>query len=197
MILPNYQPAKWWECDLFYVSRAGYLTEYEIKLSRADFKKDGQKSKRHFKSNYTDSGNYDGYEEWTTTKYGRLAASDTDGPSRFYYVTPIGLLTADEIPEWAGWIEVENRSKSGMLWTHRRKEAPQLHKTKVSQDIMAHARSVCYYRYWNLRNGASDASVIGSLEPREAQEEEPAIIAPTSEPTPKDALLSLFGGEDG
>ena len=41
--MPNYTPRDWWECDVFCVSKAGYFTEYEIKLTAQDFRADAQK----------------------------------------------------------------------------------------------------------------------------------------------------------
>jgi RNA polymerase primary sigma factor len=38
VLLPNYTPDKWHECDVFGVTRAGYFHEFEIKLTRADFR---------------------------------------------------------------------------------------------------------------------------------------------------------------
>lgn len=43
LVMPNYTPKKWFECDVMAVTKAGYLEEYEIKLSASDFKADAKK----------------------------------------------------------------------------------------------------------------------------------------------------------
>jgi len=43
LMIPNYTPAHWFECDLIRVTKAGYLEEFEIKISVADFKADAKK----------------------------------------------------------------------------------------------------------------------------------------------------------
>lgn len=77
---------------------SGYLAiAYEIKVSRADFKRDSSIKQRE----------------------ARLFSD------RFYYVTPLGLLARDEVPDWAGLIEFD----AGKLATRvhaplRDKDAP-------------------------------------------------------------------------
>jgi hypothetical protein len=39
--MTNFTPKGWWECDLAYLTKSGYL--FEIKLTAADFRKDGEK----------------------------------------------------------------------------------------------------------------------------------------------------------
>lgn len=63
----------------------GFLaTAYEIKVSRADYKRDSDQKQS-----------------------GALAYSD-----RFYYVTPPSLISKDELPEWAGLIEWDGEKLS-------------------------------------------------------------------------------------
>ena len=58
----------------------GYrATAYEVKISRADFKRDSHKKQRE----------------------ARLFSD------KFYYVTPPALLKPDEVPDWAGLIEYD------------------------------------------------------------------------------------------
>src|SRR5688572_10827915 len=69
-------------CDFWTIApwqSKGYLaTAYEIKVSRADFKRDTYEKQRE----------------------ARLFSD------RFYYVTPAGLLKTTDIPDWAGLIEI-------------------------------------------------------------------------------------------
>ena len=74
-------------CDFWTIApwqSKGYLaTGYEIKVSRADFRRDNYLKQRE----------------------ARLFSD------RFYYATPPALLKPDEIPDWAGLIEVDDQSR--------------------------------------------------------------------------------------
>lgn len=142
---PNYTPAGWWECDLFTVTPADMFVEYEIKISRSDFFNDAKKEDQSRSSRIL---RHQGLP--APTKHTKLAAKDVAGPSRFFFVTPEGLLKDEEIPEWAGLIEVHNLKHR--LKACIRKPAPQLHREKVSPKVVEHCHSVFYYRFWNLRD---------------------------------------------
>jgi hypothetical protein len=135
--VPNYTPGDWWECDLWHVSKAGFAVEHEIKITRSDFKSDVEK--RVFCRVKQD---------WVT-KHELLHSGSARGPKNFWYVVPQCMITADEIPEFAGLKEAyvyRNRVRFQVV-----KNAPNLHKYKVDDKIREHAKSVFYYRYWNLR----------------------------------------------
>ncbi|MGV1801525.1 MmcB family DNA repair protein [Agrobacterium vitis] len=88
-------------CDFWTIApwqSKGYLaTAYEIKISRADFKRDTHGKQRE----------------------ARLFSD------RFYYVTPVGLLKPEEIPDWAGLIEVSEGLRNVVLIAPLRdKDAP-------------------------------------------------------------------------
>jgi len=86
-----------WESDFISVSRAGVITEYEIKISRSDFLAD-RKKPRDVRQ---------------------------DGPTYFWYVCPEGMIQPEEVPDYAGlaWTSPGYR----LLWMkpapvlHRRK----------------------------------------------------------------------------
>jgi hypothetical protein len=90
--------------DVFKVSEAGFISEYEIKISKSDFKADFKKDKKHDLLNA-----------------GKLSCN------RYYFVTPKGLLEITDIPKYAGWYEY---SESGRLVLI--KNAPLLHKNKFT-----------------------------------------------------------------
>ena len=77
--------------DLFVISsNAGNdTTSYEIKVSRQDFKKDVN----------------DDLKQRGARLYSNY----------FYYVTPVGLLKKEEIPLWAGLLEVDLQSKRNVI----------------------------------------------------------------------------------
>lgn len=174
-VLPNYEPKQWFECDVFELTEAGFFREYEIKLSRADFKADARKCR----TNYEPSGRADGslYESRHENKHASLAARATHGPTRFWYVCPSDLLTVEEMPEWAGLIYARPLPNHRPPWNvlfNEIKPAPQLHREKASEKVKAHAESVCYWRMHGLFiNGrlSTEATLpeISLPEPEEAR----------------------------
>ena len=92
-----------WECDFFCVSNDGYSTEFEVKISRGDFQYDFQKYKH--------------------TLFKRPDKAGILVPNKFYYVVPEGLVSAEEIPKYAGLIYVGEHATII-------KRAPLMHKNK-------------------------------------------------------------------
>lgn len=88
-------------CDFWTISANGSAgfsaTAYEIKVSRADFRRDTHAKQRQ----------------------ARLFSD------RFYYVAPTGLIKPDELPDWAGLMEFSNGALSPRVPApHRDKDAP-------------------------------------------------------------------------
>lgn len=145
-VIPNFTPKNWWECDVFEVSRAGYFTEYEVKISRSDFKADAAKS-------------FGPIYDWKTQaenpgrrKHDDLANGHTEGPSRFFFVMPRGLVSLDEVPPWAGVIEADDRSYEGRTWVALRevRRPKQLHRVKADPAIQNYAFVSCYWRFCRM-----------------------------------------------
>lgn len=143
-VLPNYTPAGWWECDVFEMTEAGFFREYEVKVSRGDFFADANKAKTGWKVEDRRLVQTEGER-----KHDLLAAGSPKGPCLFWYVTPPGLVRPDELPAWAGLIEMTGRG-----WAAREqviRPAPKLHREKVADGVASHARGVCYWRMHDLR----------------------------------------------
>lgn len=70
------------EIDILSILKSGYVVEYEVKISRSDFKADLKKSKW----------------KWWEMKF------EDKMPNYFYYVCPSGLISKDEIQDFAGLI---------------------------------------------------------------------------------------------
>jgi len=157
LVCPNYTPgANWWENDLFLITKSGLWVEYEVKCTKADFLKDAEKSTASTwekRSAVRRGVPVTGH----TTKHEKLASGSMHGPNRFFFVTPQGLLTADMIPPWAGWVEIKQRGKR--LIPVVRSKAKLLHDQHVAPSIIEHCRSVFYYRFWNLRRKTTDAEL--------------------------------------
>jgi hypothetical protein len=145
--VPRYTPARWFESDLFFWTPAGYVTEFEIKLSLADFRADASKETRV---------DVPGKGPVMVRKHAALAAGCTDGPTRFFFVTPAGLIPPGEIPPWAGLIELQHiggRRPYVWQWAETMpKPAPALHREKAREDVLKHALGVCYFRMHELLN---------------------------------------------
>ena len=127
-----------WESDTLLVTKSGYAYEIEIKISRADFKNDFKhKEKKHL---------------FLERKAGDLGAvlDDRYRPNYFYYAVPEGLISPDEVPDYAGLIYIHPLSS----WPHFRvdnvKVATQLHKTKFDAERLG-LMDKFYYNYRNWK----------------------------------------------
>jgi hypothetical protein len=130
-IIPNFTPARWYECDLFQVTRSLYWVEFEIKISVADFRADFRK----------------GY------KHRDLANGGPKIPRRFWYVMPVEIAdkVQDEIPEYAGLIAVDGAAQYSNQLLQTRIKAPTLKSQKISERQLQRLYERFYWRYWYQR----------------------------------------------
>ena len=143
--LPRYTPAGWWECDLLEITEAGYWREYEIKLTRADFRADQEKTREVLPRAY-------GQPVVRERKH-QLLASTQRGPCQFYYVLPTGLIAPTELPSWAGLLEFSETPGRARPWNiHTRLvvQAPRRHADKIDPAVERHARGVVYWRWMKM-----------------------------------------------
>ena len=106
VVMSNTFPAGYrFECDLLLVKKSLYWTEYEIKTSVADFRKDFQKQ---IKGYYHGPG-----EQWPVRNKHEFLSGDgqnrRDGkpipkPKQFYFVMPEGIVGIEDIPSHCGLI---------------------------------------------------------------------------------------------
>ena len=133
------------ESDLFRIMKNLMVTEYEIKISIRDFKKDFKKGKHflmerrivrpvaHFyRSNksFRDAKSPEDAKSWTI-------------PNRFAFVVPEGLIGAEDVPEYAGLYYINNFKDVQVI-----KKPPLLHKEKLGKRGMARIISVLSHRIW-------------------------------------------------
>lgn len=147
-----------WESDKLLWTKAGYIYEFEIKISRADYRNDFKhKVEKHVLLNSalpdesTEAREADlfgnllkekrkRYPQITTEQAKNMMKSVGERmPNYFYYAVPEGLLEPDEVPPYAGLVYIttykgfyENEPDK---WRHGCKvirKAPQLHKTKYT-----------------------------------------------------------------
>jgi len=116
------------ECDLLVVSKAGYLTEIEIKITRADLRADAKK--------------------WHGHNSNRI--------KRLFFALPEYLESAiDLVPERAGIILVRpNVPDVDPIWTPRCREIRPAQRNKIAQKISDADRykiaRLGALRIWNL-----------------------------------------------
>lgn len=137
ILIPRYTPRDWWECDMWRLTKNGFVDEFEVKTNIADFKADSAKVKRGHM--LFDSEN----KTWIESKEERkheLLQGESKGPNRFWFVLPRELIGQVEIPEYAGLVSVGGS-------THIEKPAPKRHfrkwdgnREKVFQTF--------YFRFW-------------------------------------------------
>lgn len=106
------------ECDVISVSKSDFIYEYEIKISRSDFKKDFLKEKHTYIIN----------ENHTQTVRGELFYHTCN---YFNYVVPRDLISPEEVPEYAGLIYFNEDLSFDVI-----KKPRLLHKTKANQDFI-------------------------------------------------------------
>lgn len=145
-----------WESDKLMWTKAGYIYEFEIKISRSDYQNDFKhKADKHLLLNSKlkqpseslqqelldnllrhEQKRYPGITKEQVHTY----PENTKLPNFFYYAVPEGMLEPDEVPPYAGLIYIttyhgETFKDEPDKWYHDIKivrKAPQLHKTKYT-----------------------------------------------------------------
>lgn len=100
-IVTNYQGAGLDECDVLSISKAGLVYEYEIKISRNDFRKEFKDKvfKHQRMAERTMAKNGPGF----TTQRGFVYEEDWVTTANYYsFCVPDGLIKLEEVPEYAG-----------------------------------------------------------------------------------------------
>ena len=146
-----------WESDKLIWTKAGYIYEFEIKISRADYKNDFKhKADKHLllsskmpkESGPVQEDLFDNLLQHEQKRYPGITKEqvhtypdNTKLPNFFYYAVPEGMLEPDEVPPYAGliYITTEKQPKYHRddpdKWYHDIKivrKAPQLHKEKYT-----------------------------------------------------------------
>jgi hypothetical protein len=136
-----------YECDLLELTKSGYLYEYEVKISKSDFKADAKKAT--FKS----------------TKYDELKTGNR--VNYFYYIVPKDLINVEDVPYFAGLIYASKTQvtyhsmekgyyKVDRIRFETVKYAPKLSKEKITQNRMTKILDSMYYRFHSYRNKLND-----------------------------------------
>lgn len=123
----NFEGCGYDQADVLTVNKTMYVFEFEVKISRGDFRNDFKKTSKHW---HYSKGLFD---KSVGDKKVRV-------PNKFYYACPPGLIQLDEVPIYAGLVYV-----SGFTLLHEQivqtkvkviKPAPFLHKTKADPQLI-------------------------------------------------------------
>lgn len=141
-----------WESDKLIETRSGLIYEYEIKVSRSDYKNDFKNKKdkhvilegkeEHIPSYEEYKKRFAHYGSDISDKYYRT--ENFKKPNYFYYAVPEGMIDISEVPSYAGLIYVlpegKHETKDGNWCStgiYTVKQAPKLHSTKYTDDELS------------------------------------------------------------
>ena len=164
-----------WESDKLIWTKTGYIYEFEIKISRADFKNDFKHKKdKHIilkgptKEERFMPSFYQSYE-WNKHLYKsiddckeRIKPGDNylieshKKPNYFYYAVPEGLIQPEEVPEYAGLIYILKEYRYEQQSYVVAKKAPCLHKQKYKDGELNLAEKF-WYNWQNDRRLCKEA----------------------------------------
>lgn len=157
IVIPNYFVGHY-ECDLYRINKAGYTTDYEIKISRSDFLMDFKKSHKEFdltpdgkhiyETKHIAGSNYSVRKYKDVKKHDFMQAGNHT--NKFYFVCPKGLIDINELPAKYGLIYISGDEKPIHCQEIRR--AGFFHKNKVDIEAYKHAASNLTYRCLSLSN---------------------------------------------
>lgn len=142
------------ECDVLKITPSNISYEYEVKVSRADFFADFKKQSITYKMEDGD------YVRLAEDKHTQI--KDGKRTNYFYFVVPDGLVTALEVPDYAGLIYAKESSFTAFSGSGRRiffrtvKSAPRLTKNKASNEHITDLHNKIYYRFHTLRRKSDD-----------------------------------------
>ena len=166
-----------WESDKLIWTKSGYIYEFEIKISRSDFKNDFKhKKEKHIVLASTiardkakeiqmslfeqkEQENRHWSREMLERRYGDIdaMAKGKRMPNYFYYAVPTGMLEPDEVPPYAGLIYIDSEYRYVKQSYRIVKEAPQLHKTKYT-DAELNLGEKFYYNWQTALRNQRDAA---------------------------------------
>jgi hypothetical protein len=130
--LPNYFLGAF-ECDLFTVTDKEFVVEYEVKISKSDYKADFLKSKTI------------GWKDETRV-FKHSLIKEGNRCHRFYFVVPKGLIDKSEVPQYCGLITWDEWEGFKTV-----KRAPVLGDFGLSRDFFKKLAWSCAFREGNIR----------------------------------------------
>lgn len=111
------------ECDFLVFTDSDYSEEFEIKCTKADFKEEFETKK---------------------SKHELLKARDSSCPNKYWFAAPKGILNKEDIPEYAGFVELVKEMGSEEYKVRVVKRAPLLHEYLIEPKELF---TKIYYKY--------------------------------------------------
>ena len=164
-----------WESDKLLETHSGYIYEFEVKVSKADFKNDFKhKEEKHIILEARKTGGerhlpvyYETLErvkksgEAATQRWIERHSNDAyyliaghKRPNYFYYAVPTGLIKEEDVPEYAGLVYIDRYMHISII-----KKAPCLHKEKYTDEDLNLGEKF-YYNMVKWRNKSSNLKAI-------------------------------------
>lgn len=129
------------ECDFVGVRKSGFIDEFEIKLSRADFKADFKKETLTVRLD--DGDIFSANATRNMAKHDALPLGLTRA-NYFYFAVPDGLVLESEVPKHCGLIYFTPTGCPRVV-----REAPKLHKRKITDALRLKLAMKLHYRWWD------------------------------------------------
>ena len=120
------------ESDMITLSKSGYITEYEVKLTKSDFYADLKKTAIHNRK--------------SITRHNMLISGQA--ANRFYYVLPKGMVPEEDIPKWAGIIYIRPADKWNEPALTIYRAAPRIHGNKAHEKAENKILTCMYWKSW-------------------------------------------------
>ena len=131
-----------WEADLISITKAGYMYEYEIKISKSDFMHDFGKPKHRSL---------------------RRAAESPRIPNYFSYVAPINAIPLC-IPDYAGLIEISPSGRYGHTYDLEIiRKPPKIQGAKQTDASKIKMLKTLMFKYWGLANTLNNNKIQKEL----------------------------------
>ena len=163
-----------WESDKLLETKSGYIYEFEIKISRADFKNDFKHKKdKHIILEYNGEDLFDKkylpkyYEcleenkkrgDWAYNCFRAHAdnnpcylISGHKRPNYFYYAVPTDMIKVEEVPSYDGLVYIDEKGNITTV-----KKAPCIHKEKYKDSELNFGEKF-YYNMDSWRNKCKKA----------------------------------------
>lgn len=153
-----------WESDKLIWTKSGYIYEFEIKVSRADFRNDFKHKKdkhvilssgmtgekylplfwEYFEKNKHLFPTLEIWEAHCRKFNKEYFVDNYRKPNYFYYAVPEGLIQPEEVPEYAGLIYILKECRYERSAYVMVKRAPCLHKQKYKDEELMLAEKFWY-----------------------------------------------------
>ena len=131
-----------WESDFLGINDNHYTHEFEIKISRSDFKADFKhKIAKHglLKTGHLSPSMDD------KAKYGANGVKDLRRrPNYFSYVVPKGLVKESEVPEYAGLYYVHESGEVELIRKGKRMQCGKVESHRFHKLLIS-----TYHKFWN------------------------------------------------